>query len=216
MEEILFEKPNFNEEEKYLIEPFFTNLDKSVYAVTFLPPEIIGALSSKASRAKDDLRIIFLNEFVKPFLETDYGKALKELIDFLHKNPFEIIFANPKARDFYIKWLAEYGDDSIAQMSGTHLIFSSLSQVAIKHFENQRIGIAPIEKSTRYVDFSKKIDNHYLYFTPPEIEKFDLEKDYEKVMDELFETYVFLYQKYFEFLKEKYPEEKDMKKKILF
>lgn len=210
MEEILFEKPYFSEEERYLIEPFFTNLDKSVYAITFLPPEIVGALCSRTSRSKEDLRIIFLNEFIKPFLETDYGKSFLALVDFSHQHPFENIFANPKAREFYIKWLAEYGDDSIAQMSGTHLVYSSLSQVAIKHLENQRVGLAPIEKSTRYVDFSKKINNHYLYFLPPEIEKFGLTDDYKATMDFVFETYTNLSQKYFAYLKEKYPQEKEI------
>ncbi|MDT7868219.1 MAG: FAD-dependent thymidylate synthase [Candidatus Pacebacteria bacterium] len=209
MEEILFKKPEFTEEEKYYLEPFFTNLDKSVYAVVLLPPEVIGALSSRASRSKDDLRALFLNEFVKPFLESEYGKAWKNFIDFLHQYNYEILFANPKARDFYIKWLAEYGDDSIAQMAGTHLIFSSLSQVAIKHFENQRIGIAPIEKSTRYVDFGEKVNNHYLYFLPPEVEKAGLKDDYEKVMDTIFEFYISSTEKYFNYLKEKYPEEKE-------
>jgi thymidylate synthase ThyX len=209
MEEILFKKPEFTEEEKYYLEPFFTNLDKSVYAAVLLPPEVIGALSSRASRSKDDLRVVFLNEFVKPFLESEYGKAWKNFIDFLHQYNYEILFANPKARDFYIKWLAEYGDDSIAQMAGTHLIFSSLSQVAIKHFENQRIGIAPIEKSTRYVDFGEKVNDHYLYFLPPEVEKAGLKDDYEKVMDTIFEFYISSTEKYFNYLKEKYPEEKE-------
>jgi thymidylate synthase ThyX len=210
MEEILFEKPNFSEEEKYLLEPFFTNLDRSVYAVTFLPPEVIGALSSRASRAKDDLRVIFLNEFVKPFLNTDYGNSFLALRQFLHQHSFEKIFTNPKAREFYLKWLAQYGDDSIAQMAGAHLIYASLSQIAIKHFENQRIGIAPIEKSTRYVDYSQKINNHYLYFDPPEIEKIGLKYEYKKVMNDVFEAYNFLYQKYFDYLKEKFPKEKEI------
>jgi thymidylate synthase ThyX len=210
MGETIFEKPNFNEKERYLLEPFFTNLDKSVYAILFLPPEVVGALCSRASRAKEDLRVVFLKEFVEPFSETDYGQAFKNLVDFLHQNPYEVLFANPKAREFYIKWLAEYGDDSIAQMAGTHLVYSSLSQIAIKHIENQRIGIAPIEKSTRYVDYSLKINNHYLYFTPPEIEKIGLKEEYEKTMNNLFETYVFLYQKYFDFLKNKYPGEKEI------
>jgi thymidylate synthase ThyX len=210
MEEPIFEKPNFNEKERYLLEPFFTNLDKSVYAILFLPPEVVGALCSRASRSKEDLRVVFLKEFVEPFSKTDYGQAFKNFVDFLHQNPYEVLFANPKSREFYIKWLSEYGDDSIAQMAGTHLVYSSLSQIAIKHIENQRIGIAPIEKSTRYVDYSLKINDHYLYFTPPEIEKIGLKEEYKKVMDNLFETYVFLYQKYFDFLKNKYPEEKEI------
>ncbi len=210
MEEILFEKPKFIKEEKYLIEPFFTNLDKSVYALTFLPSEVAGALCSRASRSKDDLRVIFLNEFVKPFLETEYGQGFQALVEFLHRCPSEIIFANPKSREFYSKWLAEYGDDSIAQMSGTHLIFSSLSQVAIKHIENQRIGLAPIEKSTRYVDFSKKVNNYYLYFTPPEIEDFGLKNEYQETMNFVFQTYESLYQKYLQYLKNRYPQEKEI------
>jgi thymidylate synthase ThyX len=210
MKETIFEKPNFNEKERYLLEPFFTNLDKSVYAILFLPPEVVGALCSRASRSKEDLRIIFLKEFIQPFSETDYGQAFKNFVDFLNKNPYEVLFANPKAREFYIKWLSEYGDDSIAQMAGTYLVYSSLSQIAIKHIENQRIGIAPIEKSTRYVDYSLKINDHYLYFNPPEIEKIGLKEEYEKAMDNLFETYIFLYQKYFDFLKNKYSEEKEI------
>jgi thymidylate synthase ThyX len=210
MEEPIFEKPNLNEKERYLLEPFFTNLDKSVYAILFLPPEVVGALCSRASRSKEDLRVVFLKEFAEPFLQTDYGQAFKNFVDFLHQNSYEVLFANPKSREFYIKWLSEYGDDSIAQMAGIHLVYSSLSQIAIKHIENQRIGIAPIEKSTRYVDYSLKINDHYLYFTPLEIEKIGLKEEYKKVMDNLFETYVFLYQRYFDFLKNKYPEEKEI------
>jgi len=212
MEETLFEKPNLTDEEKYLISPFFTNLDKSVYAFTFLPPEVAGALCSRASRAKEDLRTVFLKEFVKPFLELDddYKKALDSLIKFLHQYPIDVLFANPKARDFYIKWLAEYGDDSIAQMAGTWLVYSSLSQIAIKHFENQRIGLAPIEKSTRYVDFSSKIENHYRYFVPPEINKMGLKEEYEKVMDEIFDSYLRIFNKTFDYFKKNYPEEKEL------
>ncbi len=208
----LFEKLELSEKDRYSLQPFFTNLDKSVFAVTFLPPEVIGALCSRTSRAKEDLRLIFLNEFIKPFLQegSDYGKSLKALIDFLHKYPIELIFSNPKGREFYIKWLAQFGDDSIAQMAGTHLVYSGLSlAVAIKHFEDMRIGIAPIEKSTRYVDYSSKIDNHYRYYTDPTLEKMGLIGEYRKVMDNLFETYSSLLEKYFEYLKKHYPEEKE-------
>lgn len=223
----LFEKLRLTEEEYYLLLPFFTNLDKSVFAVTFLPQEVIGALCSRTSRAKEDLRQIFLNEFIKPFLgeESDYAKSLKGLIDFLHKYPADLIFSNPKGREFYIKWLAQFGDDSIAQMAGSHLIYSALSQLAIKHFEDMRIGIAPIEKSTRYVDYSSKIDtstssmstlseaegvgNDYRYYTDPTLEKMGLLKDYKDAMDGLFKTYTFLLKKFFEYLKERYPKEKE-------
>jgi len=199
---------DITDEEKYLLEPFFTNLDKTVFAVSFLPPEVIGALCSRTSRAKQDLRTIFLNEFIKPFIEeeSEYGKSLKALIDFLHKYPIELIFSNPKGREFYIKWLAQFGDDSIAQMAGAHLIYSGISQIAIKHFEDMRLGIAPIEKSTRYVDYSSKINGQYRYYADLTLKN---KEEYKGVMDNLFETYGSLLKKYFEFLKKQYPEEKE-------
>ncbi len=202
-----FEKIKLSPKQVRLIKPFFTNLDKNTFAVSFLPPEVIGALCSRTSRAKEDLRIIFLKEFIEPFIKekTQYGKSLKKLILFLHKNPIELIFSNPKGREFYIKWLAQYGDDSIAQMAGTHLIFSSISQIAIKHFEDMRIGLAPIEKSTRYVDYSSKINNRYRYYTDPNLKKLGLDGEYKKAMDNLFETYTKIVNKYLEILKQKYP-----------
>lgn len=207
-----FLRPQLTPEEKYLIEPFFTNLDRPVFAVPFLPPEVIGALCSRTSRAKEDLRIIFLNEFIKPFLaeKNEYGEALANLIDFLHRYPLDIVFANPKGREFYIKWLAQYGDDSIAQMAGTHIVFSGLSQVAIKHLEDMRVGIAPLEKSTRYLDYSEKINGEYMYYADSALEKMGLMQEYRLAMDNLFDTYKELNQNFLEFLKKKYPEEKEL------
>lgn len=205
-----FEPYSFVQEERYLIEKFFTNLDKSIYSIIFLPSEVGGALCSRASRSRDDLRIVFLNEFVKPFIDTNYGVDFKNFINFLQtQNSLEKIFANPKAREFYSKWLAEYGDDSIAQMAGSYVIFSGISQVAIKHLENQRIGLAPIEKSTRYVDFSKKLNNKYLYMRPLELINLNLYEEYQETMDYVFDVYSNLCQKYFEKLKQNFPEEKE-------
>ncbi len=207
----VFEKLPLTDQEESFIKPFFTNLDRSVFAVTFLPPEVIGALCARTSRAKEDLRVIFLNEFIKPFLaeQTEYGKSLNALIEFLQKYPLELIFSNPKGREFYIKWLAQFGDDSIAQMAGTHLIYSNISQLAIKHIEDMRLGIAPIEKSTRYVDYSAKINGQYLYYTDPTLEKLGLAEEYKEVMDNLFKTYTLINTKTYEYYKGKYPEEKE-------
>src|SRR3990167_10420158 len=140
----LFAADSYTAAERGQLAPFFTNLTRSVYAPLIFSPEVIGALCSRASRAAGDLRKVFLDEYVVPFLdekEGEYGKALGALIDFLQQHSYEQIFSNPKARSFYAKWLAQYGDDSIAQMAGAHVVFAALSQVAIKHFEDQRIGL---------------------------------------------------------------------------
>lgn len=205
----LFEKPELTKKEKYLIAPFFTNLDKNAFAVSFLPPEVIGALCSRTSRAKDDLRVIFLKEFIGPFIQekSEYGTSLKRLISFFHRYPVELIFSNPKGREFYVKWLAQYGDDSIAQMAGAHLAYASLSQIVIKHFEDMRIGLAPIEKSTRYVDYSSKIKGKYRYYTDPTLKTLGFDTEYKAVMDNLFDTYTKVVHEYFEELKIHFPTE---------
>jgi len=232
----LFEDLGLSESDQRLIAPFFTNLDKSVYGVSLLPPEVVGALCSRTSRAKDDLRLALLNEYIKPFLSIDeteisekmksqgktdeevrqelerlskYSRNLSALINFLHEHPTDEIFNNPKAREFYIKWLAQFGDDSIAQMAGTHLVYTGISQLAIKQIEDMRLGIAPIEKSTRYVDYSSKVNGGYRYYTDPTLESMGLLEKYKYAMDNLFVTYTDLLAEYKTFLKNKYPTEED-------
>lgn len=218
-----FQPDQYSERDQEHLAPFFTNLDKSVYAPLIFAPELIGALCSRTSRTSQDLRFIYLHEFVYPFInpmrdekDTDegwkekikYGEALKKFTSFLHEHSILELFSNPRARSFYIKWLAQYGDDSIAQMAGSHLVFTGLSQVAIKHFEDQRIGLAPIEKSTRYVNYSQKINGQYLYYTDPNLKELGLETEYRKTMDSLFETYTSLLPRLSEWLAQKFPEEK--------
>ncbi len=61
-----------------------------------------------------------------------------------------------KARAFYDRVLVGYGDDSVAQLGGAHIACENISNVAAKLLEDARIGIAPLEKSTRYVRFDQK------------------------------------------------------------
>ncbi|OHA02526.1 MAG: hypothetical protein A3I44_00475 [Candidatus Sungbacteria bacterium RIFCSPLOWO2_02_FULL_51_17] len=221
--EPVFEAEQFSAEDRAALSPFFTNLDRSVYAPLIAAPELIGALCSRASRASKDLRAVYLNEFLMPFLrpvrgpkDTDadmaermrYGDMLTRYIEFTKRVPAAALFAHPKARAFYDTWLAQYGDDSIAQMAGTHLVFAGISQVAVKHLEDQRIGLAPIERSTRYVDFGNKVKGRYPYYTDPTLSVLGFTKEYEAVMDGLFETYNRLLPRLEVFFAKKFPDEK--------
>ncbi len=220
--EPLFEADIYTVGERERLGPWFTNLDRSVYTPLIFAPELVGALCSRASRAAGDLRAVFLREYVTPFLdpsreekESDeewqkkqkYSEELQALIAFSREHPAEKIFANPRARSFYIKWLAQYGDDSIAQMAGGHVVFSSLSQLAIKHFEDQRIGLAPIEKSTRYVDYSGTVKGQYRYYIDPGLADMGLTEKYREAMDGLFATYATMLSRLRGHLKQLYPEE---------
>jgi thymidylate synthase ThyX len=93
-------------------------------------------------------------------------------------------------------------------MAGMHLGFSGISQVAIKHLEDQRIGLAPIEKSTRYVNYSEKVNGQYRYYTDPTLDDMGLTEEYRAAMDGLFETYTRLIPRLSAWLSDRFPEEK--------
>lgn len=207
-----FKPEPWSEQDRNYLAPFATNLDGLVHVLHNLPPEIVGALCSRASRAKGSLLRVFLNEYIYPILngeDKNLAKELNYVVDFFTKHGFKNILNNQRAQGFYAKWLSQYGDDSIAQMTGTHVVFWGISQVAMKFIEDQRIGLEPIEKSTRYVNFGEKVNGRYLYYTPfPDCKRLGLTAEYKKILDGLFETYNILIPQLTTWLKKHY-EEKD-------
>ncbi|MDP3784980.1 MAG: FAD-dependent thymidylate synthase [bacterium] len=202
----------WSEEDRYFLHPFATNLDGLVTALRNLPPEMGGALCSRASRASGYLLRVFLNEYIYEVLhgENREGAAeLREIVDFYHRHGVRSALNNERARKFFAKNLAQYGDESIAQMTGTYLVFWGISQVAMKLCEDRRIGIQPIEKSTRFVKFSEKFRGKYLYYTDPDIEKAGLGEEYKDTQDFLFETNEVMVRSLQRNLKSRFPQEKE-------
>jgi len=202
MQEIVNEyRPDFSpgqwsERDRHFLEAFASNPDGMVSVLRNLPPEITGALCSRASRASGSLFEVLLREYIYPIIEGDDPQLAAELEDtvrFMKDHGFKHILNNQRAQAFYSKWLSQYGDDSIAQVTGTHVIVWGISQVAMKFIEDQRVGLEPIEKSTRYVNFGSKVGGRYLYYIPkPDLERHGLLGEYVAVMDQLFDTYVAL------------------------
>src|SRR5919109_3421735 len=200
MQEILneyrpdFTPGNWSERDRHFLSAFASNPDGIVSVLRNLPPEITGALCSRASRAAGSLLEVLLKEYIYPIVNGDdpqLAAELEETVRFLREHGFKHILNNQRAQAFYSKWLSQYGDDSIAQVTGTHVIVWGLSQVAMKFVEDQRIGLEPIEKSTRYVNFGSKIGGRYLYYVPrPDLERLGLLAEYKAAMDGLFDAYV--------------------------
>lgn len=219
----------FAQEEKKFLNPFFSNIDQPAFVIKHLPEEVIGALSSRYSRAKKSLRRMFLDEYVAPILrpeeQVDWGeisdkekksrqetkKKLLELIEFLNLHGgIDAVTNVQRARKFFDKWLAEYGDDSIAELGTIHICLEGISNVALQEIVEKRVGISLLEKSTRYVSFAdREADGQYKYVVPGEIIGTPLEKEYRKTMDLLFGAYVNLSQPYFEYISQRYPQGDD-------
>jgi thymidylate synthase ThyX len=173
----------FTPAESESLAPFFTNLDRSIFGLK-LPQEVAGALFSRYSRSAKSLRRTFLDEFLG-----DPELALKDLLG-VQTSASDNSAALKKARAFYDRVLVGYGDDSVAQLGGAHIACENISNVAAKLLEDARIGIAPLEKSTRYVRFDHKDANgEYLFYREPKIIASRHGSEYLRVMNLLFDTY---------------------------
>jgi thymidylate synthase ThyX len=167
----------FTDEEMRALAPYFTNVDAPVFGLK-LPQEVAGALFSRYSRSAKSLRRVFLDEFqgeagVLPGTEAaSEGDALK------------------KARAFYDRVLVGYGDDSVAQLGGAHLAIERVSNVTAQVLEDARIGIAFLEKSTRYVRFDQRdARGDFPWFREPSLMASRHRNAYVALMDRLFGAY---------------------------
>ncbi len=139
-----------------------TNTDKNVYAFSEkLSPITIAAAMARLSRRGDDMRITILDEF---------ASSLGKDEQLLHR----VITA--------------YGDDSVQQLVGQHLVVEDASNLLTKKLEWGRLA-AYLEQSTRYIYYDQK-DKHgnYRYYTPEYLEP-KIKAEYTRVMDKIFGLY---------------------------
>jgi len=191
--------PEFTADEQRALAPFFTNLDRSVFGLK-LPQEVAGALFSRYSRSTKNLRRTFLDEFLG-----DPELGLKDLLG-SQTAAGDDSAALQKARAFYERVLVGYGDDSVAQLGGAHIACEGISNVAAKVIEDARIGLAPLEKSTRYVRFDKKDPTgEYLFYKEPRIMASRHASRYLEVMNLLFDTYARQMDPLIAFIKDRLP-----------
>jgi len=165
----------FSEEERRLLEPFFTNADSHVFALTNLPETVKGALFARYSRSAKSLRRLFLDEFAGNLagVRADASTVGVE-----------------RAERLYARVFSEYGDDSVAQLGGAHVACEYVSNVLTKVLEWGRL-MAYLEQSTRYVPYTDKLHGRWRYHVPAEVEG-ALRDRYVSVMDRAFETYASL------------------------
>src|SRR5438552_16370350 len=170
----------FNAAESSLLERYFTNLDRPVFALRNLPEVVKGALFSRYSRTEKRLRRVLLDEFIN---EPDSGfdrlagsppvpgspRSQGAASDFVGHFDDDMV-AVRRAEEFYERVLVGYGDDSVAELAGAHVAVEQASTLAAKALEDSRIGILPLEKSTRYLRFDRPSpDGRYLYHRGPEL-----------------------------------------------
>src|SRR5215208_6614723 len=174
----------FTEAERALLAPFVTDLDAPIFGLRNLPEVVKGALFSRYSRTDKSLRRILLDEFIQApesgFVAIVGGAAATGT---------EQLVAIRQAEAFYERVLVGYGDDSVAELGGAHVACEGISNIAAKALEDSRLGISPLEKSTRYVVFNRKLDGCYRYAREPQIMTSRHAGCYEAALDGLFDAY---------------------------
>ncbi|HZR22648.1 MAG TPA: FAD-dependent thymidylate synthase, partial [Vicinamibacterales bacterium] len=162
----------FTADETRALAPYFTNTDRPVFALRNLPETVKGALFARYSRSAKSVRRLFLDEFAK-----DLGDAA----------PTAAV-GSERADRLYAKVLADYGDDSVAQLGGAHIACEGVSNILTKVLEWGRL-MAYLEQSTRYVPYTDRPGGQWKYHVPGELDGTSLRSEFVSTMDEAFETY---------------------------
>lgn len=151
-----------------------TNTDGDIYAFTDkLSTTTIAAAMARLSRRGDDMRITLLDEFA------DKQNKDKNLLK---------------------RVITAYGDDSVQQLVGQHIVVENASNLLTKKLEWGRLA-AYLEQSTRYIYFDQKnAQGKFRYFTPTNLDD-ETKRLYIESLDSIFELYSVIVHKLTDYLK---------------
>ena len=184
---------HFSDQEIAILNKYFTNVDKPVFAIINLPEVVKGALFARYSRSDKSLRRLFLDEFL--------SKDSNIIDSELDKNNFD----STRAEKLYDRVFSEYGDDSVAQLGAAHVACEQSSNILTKILERGRLS-SYLEQSTRYIFYDKKdSQDNYNYFIPKEIINSKSHKNYKNVINVSFNDYSIIVRKLYDYLLSKYP-----------
>ncbi|MGI9027860.1 MAG: FAD-dependent thymidylate synthase [Candidatus Saccharimonadales bacterium] len=139
-----------------------TNTEGNVYAFTEnMSPQTVAAAMARLSRRGDDMRITLLDEFIDA---AGKDEALLQRV------------------------ITAYGDDSVQQLVGQHVVVEGASNLLTKKLEWGRLA-SYLEQSTRYIYFDQKDkDGNYKYYVPSHFDP-KTKKSYIEIMDTIFQQY---------------------------
>lgn len=148
---------------KEFLKDAVTSLNGNVYAFSDeMSPVTIAAAMARLSRRADDMRITILDEFSNSTKKKDEA-LLKRVI-------------------------TAYGDDSVQQLVGQHVVVEGASNLLTKKLEWGRLA-SYLEQSTRYIFFDQKDEQgRYKYVIPSSL-KGSAFTSYVEINDQIFDIY---------------------------
>lgn len=159
--------------ERERIRPYVTSVDAPVFALVNLPETVKGALFARYSRSPKSLRRLLLDEFLDDVPDAPAGDAP----------------GTARADALYGRVLADYGDDSVAQLGAAHLAVEGVSNVLTKVLQWGRLA-SYLEQSTRYIAYTDRPGGRWRYHVPAELGAgSEREAAYRRTLDRAFEAY---------------------------
>ncbi len=186
---------DYTDDEKIVLNHFFTNLDKPVFFVKNMHPEVWALMQAMYSRSKKGLRQNFL-ELLKQDEEN-----FNQLVEVLKNKESQIRIDNAinKAIKFMDKWVLGYGHASVAEGAVVGIGLEGVSILATKVIEDNRLS-SFIEKSTRYVHF-----NRNSFYIDEKLKNSEFGEEVENMINELFDFYEKLQEPVLEYVKKTAP-----------
>lgn len=172
---------------KYL-DKIVTNSTGPVYAFyAEASPLMVAATMARLSRRGSDAREIYLDEFA--------------------------LTGDEDADSLIHRVVTAYGDDSVQQLVGLHLVVEDASNYLTKALEWGRFG-AYLEQSTRYIYYDQKNDKgEYKYFIPENLDK-NSKVQYKKSLNEVFGLYSKMVHSLTDYVRNKTGEPSDPRERL--
>ncbi|HSX18219.1 MAG TPA: FAD-dependent thymidylate synthase [Candidatus Saccharimonadales bacterium] len=150
-------------------------------------PLMVAAAMARLSRRSSDLRETFLDEFA--------------------------LSGDEDAAGLIHRVVTAFGDDSVQQLIGLHIVIEDASNLLTKLLEWGRFA-AYLEQSTRYIFFDEKDKSgNFRYFVPTNLDA-KTKKEYVKVHNEVFTLYSKMVRTLTDYVRRENPEPEDEREKM--
>lgn len=134
----------YTDEERRILQHHVTNLDRDVYAVFNLPPEVVAVVFAYVSRSPASFR----DNLLKLVLSGDVD--MHDVVSLYSTSPVDLSAAREKAREFHERVTVGYGHSSVAELSTLAIGCERISRLASAELELANRWLSFIEFSQRY------------------------------------------------------------------
>lgn len=180
-----------------LLSRHVSNLDRQVYVIHGVPPEVISVLFAYVSRSPASFR----DNLLKLIKSKELGFESEKSARYFYE-------AQKRAAEFHKKWVVGFGHFSVAEHAVLNIAIERVSILFTKLLEDNRLA-SYTEKSTRYQVFDRNT-----YYKPKKIMASKFANDYEETMNSLFDFYTENFPAMLVFMREKYPRQEQMNERF--